>query len=466
MPNSPLKGKDKRSSTKRASNIKKTKFRKGRKAYLVGAMVVLFALVAFVFVVSNKKTSDVVETKKVGINDFTNSLARNTLVNIFQYGNNRWNSRFSPPTPPANHDSIVKFMDPNVSIPGMKYLSTQDAVPSDWVIQETQGFSFRHPSDYVLIPTGHQRIIFYRNNRDAVNGGVCIRSEKSYLSDDCPKPVFTLYYRSEDKNVAKEKMYNMSKGAFYALDGREWYVSTPGDPISAPGIGAETATAKKVIYFVFTKQNDSYFTDSNGLHGFNIRDEIYRMLSTVEIKDDIKIADLTIPDNTATTLYQINSPPENFLGDYSNLFLFNTTGLDYLPQEERELKFFQTPSGSRETYFFTFPSGYLKEGNYKYQGDSFTIQTGDQGLVPFIKDSKYCNVDSDCSYDSACGPRFTNGFQQSVEGHGCYSQIDDNGKFIGEYDETYKCVLASKFDGVACVSGKCSGVNYTYYCKQ
>jgi hypothetical protein len=90
-----------------------------------------------------------------------------------------------------------------------------------------------------------------------------------------------------------------------------------------------------------------------------------------------------------------------------------------------------------------------------------------ENISKYLSDKKYCIKDTDCSFrEYFCTKGFYNEYQQIVESHeGCYSKFDEYGNTLVSEVDDLKCKPVTKYDSIACVDSKCTGLNYKYSCK-
>lgn len=110
---------------------------------------------------------------------------------------------------------------------------------------------------------------------------------------------------------------------------------------------------------------------------------------------------------------------------------------------------------------------------YKTNEFSVVVSEADSALLPFIKDSSYCEKDADCSVNNyLCSYGSFNKFGQYVEGYGCesifYPQEEKNSEELKamcpNISEYFEVNYEIKYDGSKCVNNKCMAQNRQVKC--
>lgn len=431
-------------------------------------LLVILLLIGAGFLIYTLRQSPILISKKVAVSSSVPSSSpvstispnpKNTLVNIFN---------FVHPEPPANHARVAILQ--HEILPSLKYLSTPDAIPNDWVTYDAKAFTFKYPSIYKIVERPNQSLAFYFKSVDTTQIQACTQAYGTLLHTECKTPVFVMYYaRFKQGSVGKGDSYYLgtlySAAVLYALDSREWLVSTPSYPVEETTILGETATKENIIELAFQKYDDALFTTDEGTNGFNYRDEMYRIISTVEITDENKAQEVRFSHGVPHSAYKITGT----IGTQMSADLLRAAGLDYLAKENMKLELKHLPSVGESTvnvFYTTYPKGYIRTGSYQYKDAKFEISEESDSLVSFLHNRKYCVQDSDCAlYDGMCQTGFYNKYQNYSYVLSCMSQkFEETDTYLG-MDWEKDCSEKVRYDSISCVQNKCQGNNIRFTCE-
>ena len=337
----------------------------------------------------------------------------NEIVNIFSFSDPDWNSKFVLPELPVDGQYITKLIRSH----GMKYLASNEGIPVSWIEFITQNMSFKHPPIYKVVEKPNQTLVFNTKNDTKM----------------------IVYYSSSKILTENEELNYFGKTNstivdFYDLDGREWLVSTPDNPETVTDITAQTALKDRFINLRFRRLGET--------ENKNFRDEVFKMLSTLKINSQSKIMDYSFKDNSLKNVYIIKA--DSSVRTTEAKFI-DQQNLDYLPFKNRQLQYFQPVQDKGKEYLFVFPSGFISE--------SKDIQKIDQNILPYLQNSKYCQINSDCSYrQNICTFDFYNHYQQVLDDYSCHNE------------EYYSCQAHPEYESIQCKNNECQGINVLFKC--
>jgi len=366
-------------------------------------------------------------------------------------------------------------------VPLTKYIATEDAVPKNWSVYNSDMLTFRYPSDYFILPIDKQRILFFTSKEDLDKSKDCIDKYDLVFQDNCPIPTLILYYAATKKGYL-EKETSYFKGdfhkvaAFYAIDNREWLVSRLFEDNPNTNIVAQTATQQNIVEVQVLSYNpDTFSPKENATHGENFATEVFKILSTISILNDNLITNYSIKNPNIKSSYEIEVKDLSKTGDNALKLTTFASGLDYLPEPDRQISLYYPidkdpypAEGDVFTFLFAYPQGLIRGGTYSFDGINFSVKNKNDLLVPYLENDKYCQTDSDCSFSKHyCGVGFYNKYRMYYLVWGCEGPTyDENGIMLDEIDPEKQCILDLKYDGVSCTNNQCIGINQRYVCKE
>lgn len=368
---------------------------------------------------------------------------------------------FVAPTPPANHRSVNKLL--HEGFPFTKYFVHTSKIPSDWKTFENDYIKFKYPSDLLVFETNFQRIAFYKTEQEIVDAKKCLATYGSLYSDTCSPPDTFIDYAAYNDNEYSSA--SPSKIALYGLDNREWRADNQGYLF-------ETATAKKIVVFGFSGNLGN-------------REHSFRMMSTIEFKNDILINNYKVKNaQMETAVVRINTDAlsvqekDGFYFEPSEIFN-RAVGIDYIPEAGSGLHQERGPDNqygggteiNPDIFYMNRLKGTVKTRVYKYQKAIIDVIRIEPGLAPFVADPKYCQVDNDClARGNFCTNGAFNRYQYYLAVWGCG---------MGDYEglseeESQKSATACGTkgayrytnDGARCVQNKCEIINPRFFCEE
>lgn len=123
------------------------------------------------------------------------------------------------------------------------------------------------------------------------------------------------------------------------------------------------------------------------------------------------------------------------------------------------------PSSSVYDYDIYFlADGFSIDTSKIYEDDYFLVkfEKADQNLIPFVRDRRYCEKDSDCrlstpSYNSSCYEGVVNRFSTFYSAADCTPGIGGEGEDAGCIEKMVD------FDKISCIKNECVGVGEKFY---